>query len=728
MPRTHVYYVAPTGRGVGLTSTCLGLVRALDRVGRRVGFYKPIQQPGAEDGPERSNVFVRAASDIDPPEPVGFRYAARLLREGRRGQLLEEIVERFQRAAEGTEVVVVEGLDANVDEPGMGDLNADIVTALDAEVILATAMQDGDDRYRDFADRLESTGALYGGLQGAYVLGCVVNRLNEPEEVAGASRTARAMPVDPIGADDILREVDLFGETFHLLGAVPWRQQMVSPRTRDVRDHLDARVLNEGEMERRRVVDLSLCARTVANMTHRLRPDALIITPGDRDDVVLATCMAALNGVPIAGLVLTGGTEPDGRIAALCERAFETGLPVMVVDTDSYVTAAHAAAMPAEVPVDDLERIEFVMDTVASHLDVEWLTSRLATELEPRLSPPAFRYALVERARRAGKRIVLPEGDEPRTIQAAVRCAERGIARCILLGNEDAIRRAAEAQGVELPSGIEVLDPVAERERYVAPMLELRAHRGLTEPVARDALEDNVVLGTMMLARGEVDGLVSGAVHTTANTVRPALQLIKTKADAKLVSSIFFMLLPEQVLIYGDCAINPDPNAEELADIALQSAASAEAFGIPPRVAMISYSTGSSGEGSDVDKVREATQLARAARPDLLIDGPLQYDAASIASVAKSKAPDSEVAGRATVFIFPDLNTGNTTYKAVQRSANVVSIGPMLQGLRRPVNDLSRGALVEDIVYTIALTAIQAAQVEADEDASARAGAAEASA
>ena len=281
----------------------------------------------------------------------------------------------------------------------------------------------------------------------------------------------------------------------------------------------------------------------------------------------------------------------------------------------------------------------------------------------------------------------------------------------MLLAKRDEVERVASAQGTDLPDAMEIVDPEEVRERYVAPMVELRKHKGLTEVMAAQQLEDNVVLGTMMLAQGEVDGLVSGAIHTTANTVRPALQLIKTAPDAKLISSVFFMLLPQQVVVYGDCAINPDPNAEELADIALQSAASAGAFGIEPRVAMISYSTGASGAGADVDKVRQATEIARERRPDLLIDGPLQYDAAFNEKVARLKAPDSKVAGRATVFVFPDLNTGNTTYKAVQRSANVVSIGPMLQGLRRPVNDLSRGALVEDIVYTIALTAIQANEV-----------------
>ncbi|MGL5322926.1 MAG: phosphate acetyltransferase, partial [Aeromonas veronii] len=326
-----------------------------------------------------------------------------------------------------------------------------------------------------------------------------------------------------------------------------------------------------------------------------------------------------------------------------------------------------------------------------------------------------FRYQLTELARQANKRVVLPEGDEPRTIKAAAICAERGIARPVLLGNPEEIRRVAEQQGVVLTDRVEIIDPAVVRERYVPRLVELRKNKGMTEVVAREQLEDNVVLGTMMLERNEVDGLVSGAVHTTANTIRPPMQIIKTAPGSSLISSIFFMLLPDQVLVYGDCAINPDPTAEQLAEIAIQSADSAAAFGIEPRVAMISYSTGTSGAGADVEKVREATELAKAKRPDLIIDGPLQYDAAIMENVAKSKAPNSPVAGKATVFVFPDLNTGNTTYKAVQRSADLVSIGPMLQGMRKPVNDLSRGALVDDIVYTIALTGIQAAQ--ADEQA-----------
>ena len=366
--------------------------------------------------------------------------------------------------------------------------------------------------------------------------------------------------------------------------------------------------------------------------------------------------------------------------------------------------------MNTEVPTDDTDRINKVMDSVATNIDGEGLRDILKLPEVNRLSPPAFRYQLVKRSQQANKRIVLPEGEEPRTIQAAAICTERGIARCVLIGKEERILETAKNQGVELPSAVEIIDPDKVRHNYIAPFVELRKHKGVTAPQAEALLEDTVVLGTMMLAMDEVDGLVSGAIHTTANTIRPALQLIKTSPNAKQVSSVFFMCLPEQVLVYGDCAVNPDPDAELLADIAIQSADSAKAFGIDPKVAMISYSTGKSGSGADVEKVIEATRIAQERRPDLILDGPLQYDAAAIENVAKSKAPNSPVAGQATIFVFPDLNTGNTTYKAVQRSANVISIGPMLQGLRKPVNDLSRGALVEDIVYTIALTAIQAKQ------------------
>ncbi len=326
-------------------------------------------------------------------------------------------------------------------------------------------------------------------------------------------------------------------------------------------------------------------------------------------------------------------------------------------------------------------------------------------------APAAFCEYLTQKAHEAGKRIVLPEGNEPRTVKAAAICAEKGIATPVLLGNREEILKVAADQNVTLNDRVEIVDPENSREKYVPRLVELRKSKGLTEDDARKLLADNVYLGTMMIEAGEVDGLVSGAVHTTANTIRPALQIIKTAPGNSIVSSVFFMLLPDQVLVYGDCAINPNPDAPQLAEIAVQSAKSAKAFGIDPKVAMISYSTGTSGKGPDVDLVAEATRIAKEKAPEFLIDGPLQYDAAVAPDVAAQKAPDSKVAGQANVFIFPDLSCGNCTYKAVQRSAHVISVGPMLQGLRKPVNDLSRGALVEDIVYTIALTAIQATQM-----------------
>ena len=337
--------------------------------------------------------------------------------------------------------------------------------------------------------------------------------------------------------------------------------------------------------------------------------------------------------------------------------------------------------------------------------------AKLAAEQAVRLSPAKFRYNMMEAARKANKRIVLPEGAEPRTVQAAAICHEKGLARCVLLAKREEVEAVAKEKGIALPASLEIIDPATLVEQYVAPMCELRKSKGLTPEDARKQLQDTVVLGTMMMAQNDVDGLVSGAVHTTANTIRPALQLIKTAPGASIVSSVFFMLLPEQVVVYGDCAVNPNPTAEQLAEIAVQSAESAKAFGIDPRVAMISYSTIDSGSGPDVDLVIEATKLVKEKAPALAVDGPLQYDAAVVESVAKSKAPNSPVAGKANVFVFPNLTTGNCTYKAVQRNANVLSVGPMLQGLRKPVNDLSRGALVEDIVYTIALTAIQATQI-----------------
>ncbi|RKW41607.1 MAG: phosphate acetyltransferase [Moraxella sp.] len=371
------------------------------------------------------------------------------------------------------------------------------------------------------------------------------------------------------------------------------------------------------------------------------------------------------------------------------------------------VIVSCASAENCPVPAPFTEIASTTEDGDLRHVNKEVLSAYLSNSRQKKLSPFAFRNQVVKTAQSAKKRIVLPEGNEPRTVEAAAICQSRGIAQCVLLGNKEEIIQVAKNRGVTLPESIEIIEPASIADKYVTPMVERRKGK-IDEEGAKKALTDTVVLGTMMLHMGDVDGLVSGAVHTTADTIRPAFQLIKTAPEYSLVSSVFFMLLPEQVVVYGDCAVNPNPTAEQLAEIAIQSAHSAKAFGIDPKVAMISYSTMNSGSGEDVETVKNAVALIREKAPELKVDGPLQFDAASVPSVGKQKAPNSSVAGEANVFIFPDLNTGNTTYKAVQRNAGVISVGPMLQGLNKPVNDLSRGCLVDDIVYTIALTAIQA--------------------
>ncbi|HSJ04519.1 MAG TPA: phosphate acetyltransferase, partial [Verrucomicrobium sp.] len=691
----HTLYLAPSGSGAGLTSLALGLVRSLDNHGVKVAFCKPIGQPSGQDkGPERSTHFVREATHLRPAPPIPIDQAERLIATGRMDELLEQVIGNYHTSAKDADVVIVEGLVHSSETPQADELNLQLVRTLSAEVILAGSL--GDLPFEEFEARMEYTAKQHGDA----VVGCIVNRVPDAENASLQELVQR------LSAHSRLAHRN----GFRIIGAVPENADLASCRTVDVARYLNATILHEGELHTRRVRRYTMLARTVPNMLESFVPGAILITPSDRSDVIVAACMATLNDVPIAGLLLTGEMEVPPGIFELCRAGLATGLPILQVPSNSWHTATNLTRMSPEVPVDDIERVQQSMDFVARYIDSAWIAAHAAIPVEARMSPAAFCFRLTERARLAGKRIILPEGNEPRTIRAAALCAQRGIARCVLVGNPDEIHRVARGQEVELPPQVEILDPAALRQNYIGPLVEMRKSKGLTAETAAELLEDNVWLGTVMLALGEVDGLVSGAVHSTANTIRPALQIIKTRPGAKVVSSIFFMCLPDQVLVYGDCAVNPDPDAETLADIAIQSADSAATFGLPVRVAMISYSTGESGTGVDVDKVREATRLAHQKRPDIVLDGPLQYDAAAVAEVAASKAPNSPVAGNATVFVFPDLNTGNTTYKAVQRSASVVSIGPMLQGMRRPVNDLSRGALVEDIVYTIALTAIQAGQ------------------
>ncbi|NLH82725.1 MAG: phosphate acetyltransferase [Phyllobacteriaceae bacterium] len=681
-------FVAPTSADFEIAAVTLGLVDALRSIGLDVGWVKPVGDPvGPSDGPgddgTRSVSFARRLFGFAAPDPIPLARAEEMIRTGRSDALLEEVVGLVEGLGGAHDVVVVEGTVPGDGHALVADLELAMARSLSAEPIAVVSGRCG--RVEAIADTVADTVHRLGGP--GVVAGVVVTRLPD-RAILKLRETTLAAPLLAVLAED---------------------SGLAAPRLADVVADLGFAAIHPGALASARMQDVVVAARSPEHLVGLLRPGTLVVTPGDRNDVVTATVLAHASGMPIAGLLLTCGARPDDALVAFLRPRWGT-LPVLTTDLQTFDVAARLAAFDRSVRGEDVARMERLIAHAGENLDLRALAVDRDRPSRRTLPPPMFRHQLILAARAADRRIVLPEGDEPRTLAAAADCARRGIARCVLLGDPTTVRDVAARHGVDLPEGVEIVDPATIRETYVAPMVALRRSKGLTPEQALAQLEDTVVLGTMMLAEGHVDGLVSGAVHTTASTVRPALQLIKTAPGNSLVSSVFFMLMPDQVLIYGDCAVNPDPTVEELAEIAAQCGDTATAFGLEPRVAMISYSTGASGSGEDVEKVREASRLVRELRPELLVDGPMQYDAAAVASVGRQKAPESPVAGRANVFVFPDLNTGNTTYKAVQRSADVVSIGPMLQGLAKPVNDLSRGALVDDIVYTIAVTAIQAAR------------------
>jgi phosphate acetyltransferase len=705
--------VAPAGRSVGLTSVCLGLVHAFERMGRRVAFAKPIAQP-ADGTPDRSRALVTAGSGLRPPEPIARVAADELLGDNRDQDLMEQVVALCQQAGRDADVLIVEGMVPDAGMVHATRVNSLMAKALDAELVLvcapgglapATVVEGAHIAANGFnLDRPASLIVNRVGDQGRGILH-EPHREEEREDLAPVRR----------------RYEELCAESgMRLVGFIAHDEDCALPRIADIADAIGASFLAVGDAARR-VRHVALCGMTVPFALDLFRPETLVIVPAGRDDILMAASLAAVDGVKLSGILLCGSADAEGRILKLCRPALGTELPVLSTASGAFDTAMAIGRANIEIPVDDRERLQDTMAAVAGGIDAGWIEQLAGVKRERRLSPPAFRYQLIERARAAKKRIVLPEGTEPRTLKAAAICHEKGIARCVLLGVPDEVRSAADKAGVKLPGSVEIIDHRSLLDEFIPVLCELRKKKGLTPDQAREALLDTIMPGTLMVKLGKVDGLVSGAVHTTAHTISPALQIIKCAPGMSLASSCFFMCLPEQVVVFADCAVNPDPTAEQLADIAIQSADSALAFGIPARVAMLSYSTGASGSGADVEKVVQATKLAQERRPDLLIDGPLQYDAAVMMDVAKSKAPKSKVAGQATVMIFPDLNTGNVSYKAVQRSANAVAIGPMMQGLDMPVNDLSRGCLVDDIVYTIALTAIQAEQAAARRGQSAKA-------
>lgn len=687
---TRRILLVPTGHDTGLSSTCLGLIHALDERGFDAGYVKPLAQD-THGHMDHTTDLVRLVTNLDPPEPISASETAHALARGEDDDLMERVISHTEGVFGCHDVVVIEGLVPTDDQTYSVRVNVALAKALDAEVVLVGSAR------RHGVDELAS---IMAGTESTYRVG------GETRRVIGAVVTM--VSTDGSGPDAQGYREALAQHDIRLVGAIPYAEDATWVRVRDLVRELDLEVLSEGDLDRR-ISKTAILAQSVLGSLPVLTDGRLVVVPGDRHDVLLAACLAAMNGTRLSAMLLTAGLRPDPELEPVIRPALATGLPLLLADGKTFETANRVIGMHMGIPADDEPRIRRVAQIAADNFDEDWLSTLTEGPPSRRLSPAAFRRELTERSRAAAKRIVLPEGAEPRTVEAAISCQRKGIATCVLLASPADVEAVAHSLGQTLPDGLEIIDPRHVPARYVDGLVERRRHKGMTPQMARDQLGDTVVLGTMMVHFGEVDGLVSGAVHTTANTVRPALQILGTKPGAQLVSSVFFMGLPDEVVVYGDCAINPAPNAEELADIAIQSADSARAFGIEPRVAMISFSTGTSGAGADVEKVAKATKLVQEQRPDILVDGPLQYDAATTASVARSKAPDSPVAGHANVFIFPDLNTGNTTYKAVQRSASVISVGPMLQGIAAPVNDLSRGALVEDIEYTIALTAIQAA-------------------
>jgi phosphate acetyltransferase len=493
---------------------------------------------------------------------------------------------------------------------------------------------------------------------------------------------------------------------------VPEEPALSRPTIGDIVHSLDARVIyGESDSLNREIMHYKVAAMQVPDFLDHLEEGSLVMTPGDRADIILACLMSYPSAAcpQIAGLLLTGGLKPAPQLEKLLAGLGKPPFAVLSTTSDTFTTAMSVNQVSSALTPENEHKIASALGLVEANVPLPELEQSLASERGTRVTPLMFEYELVQRARAQTQHIVLPEGNEERILRAAEILALRGVVKLTLLGNSDEIQQKIQALGLRL-EGVDIIDPLHSelRAQYADTYHSLRRHKGISRDMALDTMADVSYFGTMMVHHAQADGMVSGAVHTTQHTIRPAFEIIKTRPETSIVSSVFFMCLEDRVLVYGDCAVNPNPDAQQLADIAVSSADTARLFGVEPRIAMLSYSTGASGKGAAVDKVREATQLARALRPDVMIEGPIQYDAAIDAGVARTKLPESQVAGNATVFIFPDLNTGNNTYKAVQRSAGALAIGPVLQGLNKPVNDLSRGCTVTDIVNTVAITAVQA--------------------
>jgi phosphate acetyltransferase len=713
-------YISSAEGHSGKSTIALGALEALSHATPRVGVFRPIARSTVERDYVLEMLLDHDSVDLDYDDCLGVTYDdVRADPDAALGR----IVERYKAVEARCDAVVVIGSDyTDVSSPAELAYNARIAANLGAPVLLVVGgrAQQGQSeqlgistaRTPDEVGQAVAVALQELAHERAELLAIVVNRA-DPERLDDVVAAARgAAEADRTRAGGPAASVPVW--------ALPEDRFLIAPSVRGVMRSVGGELV-EGDpaLLTREVLGVVVAGMSMVNVLPRLQESAIVVIPADRTEVLLAALLAHASGTfpSLAGIVLNGGFELPESILRLMEGLGST-LPIITSDLGTYETAVRIMNTRGRLAADSQRRYDTALAMFERHVDTAELTRLLGVAKPTVVTPLMFEYGLVERARSGRRHIVLPEGDDDRVLRAAATVLSRGIADLTILGEEIEVRNRAIELGIDLRAA-QVVSPfdAVLVHKFADEYARLRAHKGITYARAADTVTDISYFGTMMVHMGLADGMVSGAAHTTAHTIRPAFEIIKTRTGVSVVSSVFLMALADRVLVYGDCAVVPDPTVEQLADIAVSSAATAAQFGIDPRVAMLSYSTGESGSGADVEKVRAATALVRERAPQLLVEGPIQYDAAADAAVAAAKMPGSDVAGRATVFVFPDLNTGNNTYKAVQRSAGAVAIGPILQGLNKPINDLSRGALVDDIVNTIAITAIQAQGESAATDA-----------
>ena len=675
-------YVTSLEADSGKSTVAIGLVERLAAEGGVAAFRPVIDSYEARDSV--LEVLLERTPGFTYEECIGVTYDEMHTDPGAAHM---RIVERHRRLVERADSVVVLGSDyTGAADTSEFDLNVAVAANIGAAVVLVINAIGRETTEIQRTIDLAVADAARGH---AYVAGVVVNRV--PPDLRDAYAAALAGPTP--------------------VWMMPEVAVLAAPTVGEIMAELDAELISgDPELLAREAESMLVAGMNVPHVLERLREGQLVISASDRPEMLVAMVAAhAAESFPaLAGVILYGGYQTPEVVDRLVG-GFGQQLPVLATPRDSFTTASLASRVRPALTTRSRRKIDVASQTFRSYVPAAALRSALAAERSPVVTPLMFEAELLDRARADRKRVVLPEGEDDRILRAAAMLLARDVADLTILGDEASIRARAAELGLDLADAqvLSLQDPTL-LDRFADEYTRLRAHKGMTVEQARPIMEDCSYFGTMMVHLGLADGMVSGATHTTAHTIRPSFEIIGTQPGTSIVSSVFLMLLADHVLVFGDCAVNPHPTAEQLADIAISSARTGAAFGVEPRVAMLSYSTGTSGTGEDVDRVREATRLVRERAPELAVEGPIQYDAAVDPTVARAKLPGSDVAGRATVLIFPDLNTGNNTYKAVQRSAGAVAVGPVLQGLNKPVNDLSRGALVHDIVNTVAITAVQA--------------------